>query len=318
MSRRSQPEAGRSAGPSTRRKRSDYQQASREYYDVMRKAHTGVYGDHRRIEEERQEKRYHDVTPPEIDEDIRNIGTFIKILQRLCGRGSDVRGIDFGCGSHWFVDFVRQEYGWSAVGYDPDEQAIELARLRFPESAEYYECLDPVYDGLPDELSTAQAFVFCNAVLQHFDDQEVDLALAAMSRVLRPGGTCLLIFKRWMDEPASEESGMDHPPQILDAAEGRVLYFDPTMKRVIDKMDPEERARLDDEARRGWRLFHVFPVNRVTEMAARHGLAVAAEIPLDSGQTTRGVVTYRSGKKMPTACVVLVKSTEQSDAGDLS
>jgi len=310
MPDRPQPPASQGADTGTRPEPSDYQQAAREYYDKMRATHTRVYCSDQRIEEELQDKRYHDVTPAEIDKDIRNLGTFAAILHRLCGSGEGVRGIDFGCGSSWFVDFVRRnpEYRWSAVGYDPDESAIELARWMYPHSAEYYQCLDPVRDGLPQKLTATQAFVFCNAVLQHFDVQEADIGLAEMSRVLRPGGICMLIFKHWPEELLGEGWGMDGPaPRILDAAQGKVLCFDPTMKQAIDAMAPAERDALDAETRDGWRLFHLFPVNQIVETAARHGLLVCPQLPLDSDRTTRGVITYRGGKKMPTACVVLEK-----------
>ena len=286
MPHRSGSEVGLGTDSDTRSRRSDYQRASEAYYRALRRTHSGVYSAVRRIEEERQEKRYLDVTPPEIAADIRNLATFIVMLEKLCGRGSDVRGIDFGCGSHWFADFARREYAWSVVGYDPDGHAIELARRRFPQSAAYYECLDPVHAGLPGELSTTQTFVFCNAVLQHLDDREVDLALAEMSRVLVPGGICMLIFKRWEDAPAGEEVGMDKAPRILDPAEGRVLFYDPTMERAIKGMAVGERNGLDADMRRGWRLFHVFRVERVVEMAARQGLNLATAVPLESGQTT--------------------------------
>lgn len=304
-----QIEQAQPVSPDEERRASEYQSASAAYYDQMRDSHSSVFTSRSRMEEEQRKKRYTHVKPPELEDSIQNLGSFIRILRALCGSGPQVRGIDFGCGSHWFVDFVRTdpEYRWSAVGYDPDQHAIELARHRFPQSAEFYRCRDPLRDGLPSELTATQHFVFCNAVLQHFDDDEADRALAEISRVLRPGGYAMLIFKCWDDELLADDAGMDQPPRILDAEAGKVLFFDPTMKKAIDAMPPDERSRLDDDTRNGWRLFHVFRVNHVVEIAARHQLAVASELAVKDGSAISGLVTFRSGKKMPTACVVLAK-----------
>lgn len=304
-----QIEESRRVSAGERRGPSDYQLASSRYYGEMRDSHTGVYTSQSRMEEEQRKKRYTHVKPPEFEDSIQNMGSFIRILHALCGSGPDVRGIDFGCGSHWFVDFVRTDpdYRWSAVGYDPDPHAIELARRRFPESADFYRCLDPLRDGLPQELTATQHFVFCNAVLQHFDDDEADRALAEISRVLRPGGYAMLIFKCWDDELLTDDAGMDQPPNVLDAEVGKVLFFDPTMKKAIDAMPSDERLKLDDDIRNGWRLFHVFRVDAIIRMAGDCHLTASLKVPLNNGKRTRGVVRYRSGKKMPTACVILQK-----------
>ena len=288
--------------------RSDYQLASQAYYGQLRNVHTGVYSSTQRMQDEKSKKRYTNVRPAELEAKIQNLGSFITLLHELCGGGPAVRGVDFGCGSHWFIDFVRNDpsYDWSAVGYDADEHAIELARQRFPQSADSYRFLDPLRSALPEGDET-QHFVFSNAVLQHLDDREIDQVLAEMSRVLRPGGLCMLIFKCWTDEIATDASGMDEAPQVLDAAAGKVLYFDPTMKDEIDKLSPTQRDALEAHTRDGWRLFHVLRVEQIMEIADRHSLNVAPDILPDEARQIPGVITYRSGKKMPTACIVFTK-----------
>ncbi len=295
--------------PASPRASSEYQEASRSYYSEMRESHTGVYSSQQRMEEEQRKKRYTDVEPPEAEPSIRNLGSFIQILHGLCGPGPGVRGIDFGCGSHWFIDFVRNDpaYRWDAVGYDPDRQAIELACQRFPRSAEAYRCLDPLTAGLPEPRGT-QDFIFCNAVLQHFDDDETDRALAEMSRVLRDGGYCLLIFKRWTDDLLTDHSGLKSPLRVIDAQGGKIQFCDPTMKQTIDELSPKDRERLDETTRQGWRLFHLFRVEEIIQAAARHDLRVASEVPLKNETRIPGVITYRSGKSMTTACVVTQKA----------
>jgi SAM-dependent methyltransferase len=291
-----------------RRAPSEYQAASHAYYDEMRESHTGVYSSCQRMAEEQNEKRYTNVEPPEAEPSVRNLGSFIHLLRGLCGPGPRVCGIDFGCGSHWVVDFVRHDpaYRWDAVGYDPDRQAIELAHQRFPRSAGSYRRRDLLSEGLP-ERPGSQDFIFCNAVLQHCDNEETDRVLAEMSRVLRRGGYCLLIFKRWTDDLSRDDGALASSLRVLDANGGKVLFCDPTMKRVIDEMAPAERDQLDEPTRQGWRLLHLFRVDEVVRMAAQHGLVVAPEIPVSSAGQIRGVITYTSGKAMPTACVVLRK-----------
>ena len=286
---------------------SSYQRASRTYYERMRKSHTGVYSSAERMLAEQAEKRYQDVHPPQLGQKIQNLGSLITILRGCCGGRRHARGLDFGCGSHWFVDFVRTEYGWDAVGYDHDAYAIRLAQKRFPGNSEYYRCRDPMRAGVPEESST-QDFVFCNAVLQHFDDGEIDSAFSEISRVLRDGGICMLIFKCWTDVLLSEDSRMEKAPRVLNAAAGEVMYFDPTMKAEIDKLDPDQLDGFDELTRDGWRLFHVFRVEQIVEMANRHGMTVASILSADEQGPLPGVIRYRSGKKIPTACVVLRKS----------
>lgn len=276
----------------------------------MRRRHSGVYNSRERMEEEQSQKRYHQIEPSRLESHIRNLGSFITILHTLCNNPK-VHGIDYGCGSHWFVDYVRTDpdYGWNAIGYDPDAAAIDLARKRFPQSATAYQCHNPIRSGLPLE-SASQDFVFSNAVLQHFDEAELSYATAEMARVLRPGGICMLIFKCWHDDLTSDNSGMDKPPQVLDEKAGKVLFFDPTMIQEIEKLSEEERRELDDQTREGWRLFHIPRIEEVVQPAREHGLPVKEDVPI-GGQPEKGIIQYRSGKKMPTACLILTKQTDR-------
>ena len=108
-------------------------------------------------------------------------------------------GVDYGCGSHYFVDDMQWQYGWDVIGYDVDEVAIEDAREKYPNSKDRYQVLDLLREKMPLPDSS-QDFVFCNAVIQHFDDRETEWALTDIARVLTPGGILLLIFKRKVEE----------------------------------------------------------------------------------------------------------------------
>lgn len=285
---------------------SEFQQESHRYYDRLRELHTGVINAEDRMRDEKSARRYFDVDPVELSDEIQNLASFFVILRALVGTGSQVRGIDFGCGSHWCVAYWRSaaEYGWDAVGYDSDRTAIEMAKRSFPESSDAYRCRDLLREKLP-EASGSQNFVLCNAVLQHFDNPEIEQILREMARVLQSGGVCVLIFKAWRDEFLTGESGMQEEPRVLDAAAGKVYLFDPTMKKAIDAMTVEDRDSLDDTTKEGWRLFHLLRVEEVVQLASSLGLRVT-DTRLGE-KTVPGIIRYRSGKKIPTACVLLRK-----------
>ncbi|MCH8045159.1 MAG: class I SAM-dependent methyltransferase [Planctomycetes bacterium] len=286
--------------------RSEYQQDCETYYRLLRDVHSGVFTTEKRKAEELDKSRYSDASHP----GIRNLNSLIEILHRLCGDGPEVHGIDYGCGSHWFVDHVRRSFGWQAVGYDPDPLAIEIARKRFPDSADYYRCLDPFRDGLPEEDGT-QSFIFCNAVIQHFDNAELERTLAEMARVLRPGGYCMLIFKRWTEELAAGTDAISESIRVLDAASGKVMYQDPTMQKELAKLEPSRLAELDADQRDGWRLLRFLHLDDLRETANYFGLECADQHAAKEQEFPPSNVNYRGGKGVPTACLALQKSTSQ-------
>lgn len=288
-----------SAAPNREDSPSDYQQDCARYYHLLRATHTGVYAAADRREQELSGSRYRNANHSV----VRNLGSLIGILHRLCGDGEAVQGIDYGCGSHWFVDHVRKSYGWSAVGYDPDELAIGLAQQLFPESRTAYRNRNVLRDGLP-ESDASQQFVFCNAVVQHFDDGETHRALAEVSRVLQPGGVVALIFKRWVPEFAGTEHELGAALRVLDASTGMVLFLDPTMKEELQKLDADALRQLSEEQRQGWRRLHLFRVDDLVGWARQVGLEVIERVPVsdDAADSAPGVLTYTSGKGMTTAC----------------
>lgn len=103
---------------------------------------------------------------------------------RLPGR----RVLDAGCGTggvlRWQLDFGGVA---SAAGVDVGSDAIELARMRVPEADLRVASLKdlPFEDGTFD-------LAFCNDVLQHVHELDVEVSLGELRRVLMPGGTLLL------------------------------------------------------------------------------------------------------------------------------
>lgn len=282
--------------------KSEYQQDAEEYYGLLRQIHSTMFTSRARQQAETTEERYESEEHPA----IRNLSTFIEMLHSLLGDGPEISGVDFGSGSHFFVDLVRREYGWNATGYDPDATAIAEAKEKYPQSSNAYYVNNPLEQGLP-LANASQDFVFCNAVLQHFSDEEAALALGEMARVLKAGGVCLLIFKRNVADWQALSSQKDLKVEVLDHARGKVLLEDKTMKQALANLEKQEKNELHEHYRDGMRLFHVFWMGEVLRLAAKHNLQVIDSLPLSEAANAKGTLRYFSGKGMPTAAVFLSK-----------
>jgi len=290
---------------------SEYQKDAEEYYGLLRQVHSATFTSLARQNAETTEERYESEEHPA----IRNLNTFIEMLHSLLGDGPEISGVDFGCGSHFFVDVVRREYGWNATGYDPDATAIAEAKEKYPQSRVAYFVSNPLEQGLP-LANASQDFVFCNAVLQHFSDDEAALALREMARVLKAGGVCLLIFKRNVEDWQALSSQRGLKVEVMDHAAGKVRIEDRTMKNALANLDEPTKSKLHQRDREGMRLFHVFSIGEVLRLAAKHGLQVIDSIPLSEAATAKGIVRYFSGKGIPTAAGFLSKG-KRFDAHDL-
>lgn len=281
--------------------KSEYQKDAEEYYGLLRQVHSATFTTLARQNAETTEERYESEEYPA----IRNLNTFIEMLHPLLGDGPEISGVDFGCGSHFFVDMVRRKYGWNARGYDPDATAIAEAKVKYPESRDAYFVNNPLKQALPLP-DASQDFIFCNAVLQHFNDEEANLALQEMARVLRKEGVCLLIFKRNVDDWQALASQKGLKVEVLDHVSGKVLIEDKTMKKALINLDELTKTKLPPHYRNGMRLFHVFDVEKVCRLAAQQGLLVKDSVPLPDGSKAEGIFLYFSGKGIPTATIFLV------------
>jgi len=281
---------------------SEYQKDAEQYYGLLRQVHSAAFTTQARQQAETTEERYVSEEYPA----IRNLNTFVEMLHLLLGDGPEISGVDFGCGSHFFVDMVRQKYSWNAIGCDPDETAIAEARAKYPQSREAYWVNNPLDQSLP-LANASQNFVFCNAVLQHFSDEEATLALREMARVLKKDGVCLLIFKRNVEDWQALSSQRGLKVEVLDHASGKVLLEDKTMKKALANLDDQTKSGLPDHYRNGMRLFHVFWVEEVCRVAAEHGLQVIDPVQLPDDGKAKGIFRYFSGKGIPTAAIFLAK-----------
>jgi SAM-dependent methyltransferase len=282
------------------RKDSEYQEESRQYYRFLRALHTALFGNRARQDSEFLDERY------SCDEyaAVHNLSTFIEMLHLILGDGPAVSGVDFGCGSHFFVDEVRMRYRWNALGYDPDPEAIREARVKYPRSRDAYVVRNPLTQGLPQK-DLAMDFVFCNAVVQHFGDDEADSALSEMARVLKYGGICLLIFKRNVDNWPRFSNRRGIRVEVLDHAGGKIRIEDKAMTTAIADLSEPELAKLPKRYITGMRLLHMFSIETIQGLAAKHGLHVIDSVQLPDGNAAKGTILYYSGKHFPTAAIFL-------------
>lgn len=112
------------------------------------------------------------------------------------------RGLDYGCGAGVFVAEIYRIQGWDVCGIDSDGPLIEVARQKFPEIANRLFVGDVLYSPLPF-ISENFNFVFCNSVIQHFDETELEYALHDINRVLKHSGIFILTFKEKMSEASA-------------------------------------------------------------------------------------------------------------------
>lgn len=270
-----------------------YQKECKKYYSLFRKLHSETYTlDTKRIIEEKTKIRYSDCN----NDSIENLYSFINILVELLKTNNKVKGVDYGCGSHYFVDDMREQYDWNVIGFDSDKYAIQIAKSNFQESSERYVHLDLLKNKLPLR-ENSQDFVFCNSVIQHFSDEEVLFCFEEVNRILKPEGIFLLIFKynfqNWSEYTI--ETGIK--VNVLDNANGKIEIEDINMKTTISKLKLSERKIDLIKYYDGMRLFHFFMVEDIIQKAKSKGfnkLIINSEV-----HSKKQNMTYLSGKKIP-------------------
>lgn len=280
-----------------------YQSRCREYYSLVRSIHASLFSfNPERMAAERRGERYTHTRPGL----IRNLYTFVRLLERALPTGGGVSGIDYGCGTHYFVDDVRASNGWDVRGLDADARAIEMAQRQYPKSAHALFHCDVLRQALPVS-GGSQDFVLCNAVIQHFDDNELEHAFNEVYKILRIGGLFALVFKRasdgWVDY--SREAGVD--VRIVCKAEGAVCVGDEALRIAVAGLGDDERAMLSEEHRAGFRLLHVFPVRKIIRMARGQGFGILRNAQVGNERVDEAVFRYVSGRGIPCAAIVLTK-----------
>jgi len=212
---------------------------------------------------------------------VKNLGSFIEMLAEMMPKDRQAVGIDLGCGAHFFTNYTRERYGWGTIGFDQWEEAIEYARLKYPQSAEAYQVCD-FLNGIPFRDATMD-FVFSNLVIQHFEDIELYEAFSEVSRVLRAGGVFSVIFKRWVNwEEFTRTTGLK--ANILDHYLGIVEIEEPMLKKAINSANYEIIEKLSSSQREGMREFRWYKNRQVLECGQKYALRPVALIEFNSGR----------------------------------
>jgi glycosyltransferase involved in cell wall biosynthesis/SAM-dependent methyltransferase len=125
----------------------------------------------------------HGIAPLEVEAQDVNRRYFVDYVTKICPPEGKV--LDFGCGSGTVVHMLRQA-GIDAYGVDVRWEGADfpdLTQLPLAESGHlrYYEAGEP----LPFEDGEF-SLIISNQVIEHVED--LDAAVAAMTRVLAPGG----------------------------------------------------------------------------------------------------------------------------------
>ena len=279
-----------------------YQKEAAAYYKQLRKIHSKVFTSSTRQQEEKTRERYSQASLP----GIQNLYSIINILVALLKNKQTVEGIDYGCGSHYFVDDMVNQYQWNVHGYDIDKYAIKEARGKYTANAYRYHHYNLLKTTLP-VIDNSQDFVFCNAVIQHFDDKELIYTLTDIARVLKPGGILLLIYKC---KPENWQAFLENSAlkiNIIDAAAGKIEIEDKSMQKALQQLDLNARRKINQKNITGMRLFHVFSVEEIIQAGLSTGLETVNSNSTPAGQDWHGVITYDSGKGIPTAALFLTK-----------
>jgi len=280
-----------------------YQIESQQYYALLREVHNKVFSfNPQRIQAEKTAERYHNGNVEGID----NLYTFINILKEQMKDKAEVKGVDYGCGNHFFIDDARKQFGWDVIGYDVDEVAIKEAKEKYPENADRYIHLDLLKNKIPLE-DKSQDFVFCNAVIQHFSDTEVGFSLGDIARILKPGGILALVFKRNIDDWKGFSVKTGLKVKVLDAKEGKIKIEDEPMKKAIQELDDHKKSTLNKDTQEGLRLFHFFSIEGITDIAKQKGFDVLKNIEVGNEKLDKAILTYRSGKGIPAATIFFLR-----------
>lgn len=169
------------------------------------------------------------------------------ILRGLAGTG---RALDLGCGDGSFASVLFPAApGLRWTGLDRDEVDAELARA----SGQYDEVVVTRGEDMPFEAGTFD-LVFSNCVLEHIEG--LDAVLAHVGRVLKPGGRFAFTV------PSDDFYEALAIPRLLRGLGG---------KRLRDRYVAHLDRRLE--------IHHVLAADEWRRRLARHGLAVAVDVP---------------------------------------
>ncbi len=117
----------------------------------------------------------------------RDRGRTVSLLHPLLSRNQLI--LDAGCGPGTY-GLILAEQGYRVVGVDISHKTLELARRRVGEKDLAFLPVTGDLEALPFQAESFDV-CFCAYTLHHFPDNHA--AIAELTRVLKPGGTMVLI-----------------------------------------------------------------------------------------------------------------------------
>ncbi|HEX8458434.1 MAG TPA: class I SAM-dependent methyltransferase [Pyrinomonadaceae bacterium] len=206
--------------------------------------------------------------PPGLSEFKENGEEFLKIYREKCGLRPVERMLDIGCGTGRKTLPLTQYFEASAVyeGLDITKQGIDWCREKFtPRFPNFHFQQIDVYNKLYNPQGTYTAveykfpfpdasfsFIMLGSVFTHMLPDELENYLGEISRMLEPGGRCLISYFLLNQE------SLRH----VEAGEGTLdLKYVSDVYRVVSHEVPEEAIAFDET----W----------VRDLYARMGLQIA-------------------------------------------
>lgn len=273
---------------------SDYQIDCRRYYNAYRQMHSDYFTQNQdRKNQELYLKRYDSQ-----HNEINNLFSFVGILHQLLIDRKNVRGMDYGCGSHYFVDYVVEEYGWDAYGYDSDDVAITIAKINYKNTENRYFQADLLKSRIPLQ-PLSMDFVFCNSVIQHFDSRELEFSITDMYRVLKKGGILNLIFKNNFSNVVIQKINSSSKIHLINHGEGKF--------ELIEILEQSKNISTSPSELYINRLLHFFSVEELLEIARRNDFKIATNLKYKNTIFESGIISFTSGRGIPSVAVFLTK-----------
>ena len=136
-----------------------------------------------------------------------------KLIETWFSPGSSV--LDVGSGSGRDVSWMR-ERGFDAAGVDASVGLLEAAREKNPGVSFRVDAL-PLLETIESE---SVDHILCSAVLMHLPAGEISLAVANLTRVVKPGGRVICSVRPSREANAREMDGRLYTEISLDYLAG--------------------------------------------------------------------------------------------------
>jgi SAM-dependent methyltransferase len=153
--------------------------------------------------------------------------------------GAGRRAVVIGCGLGADSEYVAA-HGWATTAFDISPAAVAAVRERYPDSPVDYRVANLL--ELPDDLAGAFDLVVEIFTIQALHPSLREQAIAGVRRLIRPGGTALVVqFVRADDQAVTPD-----PPWLLTRAEIEQLAGDGVEIASLDVLPSAGNSRFDN------------------------------------------------------------------------